>query len=478
MATSIIEKGIEAAVIAQKDYNDGLKSAEPNSTDSVVIKSIPRITAMLNNVMESAIDLSGTSETNTNYGYLFPWHAACIATWYKEAGIPIPPVPKASSANGWISFYAGADQFSKSPTIGSVVVYGTTEQTIEANHLGLVVKIDGGVISALEVVKNSTTRTLELVTINTAQVDRYILPAAFPETKKNTPAEVTAAAKATGEFYYPDPNDVTRTKQHLVYNQNSVAAGAAAPWALHCYGPLKQGVKVIPWDDGAEGATQNDPLMMAARKAFNLTRVSVPANTGIVINKPGFYTDLQNSGCGLHAAAAVFRMLTGNKKYTPGYLAEIGGEFHQRDIGTYHSFINNNNATSLVAQCGCKFVKSIDPATGEAFAVEHMQKGGFIIAAGGGPGLTDAQKAENKAAKEAGIKPLPWLPNGLAPFSGSGHFIYLRAVVVKPGKANTWYVGNSFTPENSTTSYTWAKLLENAYGRAGKSLSLYAISKA
>jgi len=473
MATSIIEKGIEAAVIAQKDYNDGLKSAEPNSTDSVVIKSIPRITAMLNNVMESAIDLSGTSVTNTNYGYLFPWHAACIATWYKEAGIPIPPVPKASSANGWISFYAGADQFSKTPTIGSVVVYGTTEQTIEANHLGLVVKIDGGVISALEVVKSSTTRTLELVTINTAQVDRYILPAAFPETKKNTPAEVNAAAKDTGEFYYPDPNDATRTKQHLVYNQKSSAAGAAAPWALHCYGPLKTGVSAIPWDDGAVGATQNSPAMKAARRAFNLTRESVPPS-GIAINEPGFYTDLTDSGCGLHAAAAVFRMLTGNEKYTPGYLAEIGGDFHQRDIGTYHAFINNNGVNSLVYKCGCKFVKSIDPATGENWAIEHMKNGGFIIAAGGGPGLTTAQKTDNKNAKAAKLPPV-WLPNGLAPFSGSGHFIYLRLVIAK---TKTWYVGNSYTPENSKTPYKWSDLLANAYGRAGKSLKLYAISKA
>lgn len=445
MAKSIIEKGIDAAVIALKDFKAGLTSAGPNSIDPIVINSKPRITAMLNNVMESAIDKNKTPETNTNYGYLFPWHAACIATWYKEAEIPIPSTG-ASSANGWIKFFAGADQFSKSPTIGAVVVYGTTEQTIEANHLGLVVKIDEGIISSLEVVTKGTTRTLEIVQINPAQVNRYILPAAVPETKKSEPAEASAESVATGEFYYKDLSDPLGKKMHLVYNQKKVPG---APWLLHCYGPLKPNVAAIDWDNGAKGEAQDTKNMKAARKAFNLTRQTVPYN-GVVVNNPTTYSDLGNSGCGLHAAAAVFRMLTGDTKYNPGYLAQIGGNYHALNAGTYHTAFNNNNNTSLVAQCGCKFVESIRNDD-EASAVKHMQSGGFIIASG----------------------------SGTTPFTKGGHFIYLRAVVVNKNKANTWYVGNSAPPDNSMTQYTWATLNAAATNSSKvKNLTLYAISKA
>jgi hypothetical protein len=124
-------------------------------------------------------------------------------------------------------------------------------------------------------------------------------------------------------------------------------------------------------------------------------------------------------------------MLTGNDSINPGYLAQIGGNFHSINVGSAHTafYDPGNPQKTLTFKCGCT---SFTISTGdETKATKHMNNGGFIIAVG----------------------------KGAAPFSTGGHFIYFRAVVVNTGKANTWYVGNSYGPlPTSTMKYTWAEL--------------------
>jgi len=448
MPKTIIEKGADVATNAMKDFNKNLSTIN-NAAD---LKPNPRITEMLRNVnIIPAIDFTKTLATNRNFNSYFPWHAACIATWYKEAGLVIPTTG-ANTAQGWVKYFTGKQQTATTPIIGAVIVYGTTEANKAAHHLGLVVKIKNGVITSLEVRQTFIAFALQLVVVNPKQVIEYILPKKTPATVAKDAVEATALAKLTGEFYYPDPNDAA--KQHIVYNQYSKSTGARkAPWSLHCYGPLKTGVSAIPWDAGAKGKSIDSAAMVKARKAFNLTRRTVP-DTGIAINdtvpKRNF-SDLADSGCGVHAAAAVFRMLTGDEKYTPGYLAQIGGNFHSVNVGTDGTNAFSNAQNSLVTQCECK-VKIIN-SDDETSAAAHMRAGGFIIAGGGGPSK-----------------------NGTVPFSGSGHFIYFRAVIENKGKKNTWFVGNSFPVENSDQPYTWDQL--KAAAGTGNGLKLYAISKA
>ena len=454
MPKTIIEKGAEVAAHAMKDHKNKL-STVPNA--SARSTGATRITAMLQNVnIIPAIDYTKTAGTNKNFDSYFPWHAACIATWYKEMGLVIPTTG-ANTAQGWVAFFKNKKQTSTTPIIGAVVVYGTSETNKAAHHLGLVVQIKNGVITSLQVTQQFVVYSLQLVAVNTKQVLEYILPEKTPATVAKEVAEATALQKITGEFYYPDPND--ETKQHIVYNQYTKSTGVRqAPWSLHCYGPLKDGMSPIPWDDKVDDYRVDSASMKKARKAFNLTRKTVP-DTGIAINDPGDaparnYSDLADSGCGVHAAAAVFRMLTGKAIYTPGYLAQIGGNFHSVNVGTDGSSAFNNDSNSLVSKCGCKLVGIIN-SNNQAGAFTHMKSGGFIIASGGGPSK-----------------------NGTVPFSGSGHFIYFRAVVGTLSDINRciWYVGNSYPPENSLKPYTWEQL--KAAAGDGRGLKLYAISKA
>ena len=458
MAT-IIEQGINAAVIAIKDI--GLISANAGNT-AITATQKTRIKAMLANVnmlgTTQGIDLKlrlSNNQLNPNYGYFFPWHAACVATWWKEAGIPIPPTG-AMSAPGWVKFFAGKKQEGLTPIIGCVVIHGTVEKKREPTNIGLVVKITStGQVIAVEVVTTKITGTnisqAQSVIINPSSVLTYIYPKPIEDSQlKSTAAnQETEIEKQTGEIYFPDPNN--KTKEHLVYIQRGdkkTTGGFTAPWALHCYGPLKPEAIAIPWDNGAKGKPIDSTEMKNACKAFNLTRQTVP-NTGIAINdgkgEGGHYSDLGNSGCGLHAAAAVFRMLTGTKSINPGYLATIGGNFHSINVGSAHAAFYDaaSPRNTLTFACGCtSFTINTND---EPKATKHMNNGGFIIAVG----------------------------KGDAPFSTGGHFIYFRAVVVNTGKENTWYVGNSYGPlPTSTIKYTWAALKS----LASEEYKLYGIS--
>ena len=460
MAT-IIEQGIKSAVIAYKEW--GLMSANPGNSATAVIQSSARIKAMLANVSmlgtTQGIDLKlklSNNQSNPNYGYFFPWHAACVATWWKEAGIPIPTAG-AMSAPGWIKFFAGKKQEGLTPIIGCVVIHGTTEKKREATNIGLVIKLTpDGQVTAMEVVTKKTgaiyISIAQPVIINPSSVVAYVYPQPIDVSQLVAieTARETAIEKYTGEIYFTDPNN--KTKQHLVYIQRgdkNTTGGFTAPWALHCYGPLKKGASAIDWDDGAKGKSIDSAEMKKACKAFNLTRLTVP-ESGKAINDPGDapagnYSDLGNSGCGLHAGAAVFRMLTGNDSINPGYLAQIGGNFHTANVGSAHAAFYDADSpqNTLTFKCGCT---SFTISTGdEVKAKNHMLAGGFIIAVG----------------------------KGAPPFSTGGHFIYFRAVVVNTGKPNTWYVGNSYGPlPTSTMQYTWAELK----GLAASEYKLYGIS--
>jgi hypothetical protein len=123
----------------------------------------------------------------------------------------------------------------------------------------------------------------QAVIINPSSVVTYVYPQPIEDSQlvATAAAQETAIEKYTGEIYFPDPNN--KTKQHLVYIQKgdeNTTKGFTAPWALHCYGPLKQGASAIAWDDGAKGKPVDSAEMKKASKAFNLTRQTVPIDTG------------------------------------------------------------------------------------------------------------------------------------------------------------------------------------------------------
>lgn len=120
-----IDPGIKAAQIAINDI--GVKEDSPGSKTGVRV----------NQYLENVSCRPGLGE----------WSSGAVATWYKEAGLPIPPID-ASSATGWYNWAKKTNRWFETPIIGSVAVYGTLdydydkeEDVYNAHHLGLVIQI-------------------------------------------------------------------------------------------------------------------------------------------------------------------------------------------------------------------------------------------------------------------------------------------------------------------------------------------------
>lgn len=121
-----LEAGIKAAQIALNDI--GVKETMPGS------KTGTRVDQYLQNV--------GCRPT------LGEWASGAIATWFKEAGLPIPP-KDSSSATGWYVWAKKTNRWFETPVIGSVAVYGTEEYNYDTDtkvynvhHLGLVIQVE------------------------------------------------------------------------------------------------------------------------------------------------------------------------------------------------------------------------------------------------------------------------------------------------------------------------------------------------
>lgn len=121
-----IDLGIKAAQIARKDL--GVRESSPGS------KTGPRIDQYLETV-----------GCRPGFG---DWSTGAIATWYKEAGLPIP-VKDVAAATGWLNWAIQTNRTIASPIIGSIAIYGTQgydtvkeTDTFTATKLGLVIQID------------------------------------------------------------------------------------------------------------------------------------------------------------------------------------------------------------------------------------------------------------------------------------------------------------------------------------------------
>jgi len=67
----------------------------------------------------------------TGSGYY--WCAAAVATWWKEAGLPIPN--GGASCDNWLNWAKSNGYFSQQPKIGAAVLYGSDT---DAHHIGIV----------------------------------------------------------------------------------------------------------------------------------------------------------------------------------------------------------------------------------------------------------------------------------------------------------------------------------------------------
>jgi hypothetical protein len=74
------------------------------------------------------------------------WCAAAVTTWYKSAGARYPK-PGSASCDVWMSWAKKNNLFSTSPVVGAAILYGTSA---DAHHIGIVEKIENGIITTIE----------------------------------------------------------------------------------------------------------------------------------------------------------------------------------------------------------------------------------------------------------------------------------------------------------------------------------------
>ena len=79
----------------------------------------------------------------TGSGYY--WCAAAVTTWWKEAGLPLPPNGRAG-CDFWMNWGKQNGYWSTTPKVGAAVLYGSTS---DAHHIGIVAAVtkSGGIIT-------------------------------------------------------------------------------------------------------------------------------------------------------------------------------------------------------------------------------------------------------------------------------------------------------------------------------------------
>ena len=104
-----------------------------------------------------------------------PWGNGCIATWTKEAGLPIPST-EVSTANGWYEWAKSTNRWCASPIVGSIAVYGTKETSgkYQCHNMALVTQvIDSSRVLVIEGYINGGIAQSE---VNVNNVLGFILP--------------------------------------------------------------------------------------------------------------------------------------------------------------------------------------------------------------------------------------------------------------------------------------------------------------
>jgi hypothetical protein len=74
------------------------------------------------------------------------WCAAAVTTWYKAAGAKYPK-PGSASCDVWMSWGKKNKLFSTTPVVGAAILYGSSA---DAHHIGIVEKIENGIITTIE----------------------------------------------------------------------------------------------------------------------------------------------------------------------------------------------------------------------------------------------------------------------------------------------------------------------------------------
>jgi hypothetical protein len=74
------------------------------------------------------------------------WCAAAVTTWYKSAGARYPKSGSAS-CDVWMSWAKKNNLFSTTPVVGAAILYGSSS---DAHHIGIVEKIENGIITTIE----------------------------------------------------------------------------------------------------------------------------------------------------------------------------------------------------------------------------------------------------------------------------------------------------------------------------------------
>lgn len=74
------------------------------------------------------------------------WCAAAVTTWYKAAGARYPK-PGGASCDVWKTWAKKNNLFSTTPVVGAAILYGSSS---DAHHIGIVEKIENGIITTIE----------------------------------------------------------------------------------------------------------------------------------------------------------------------------------------------------------------------------------------------------------------------------------------------------------------------------------------
>jgi hypothetical protein len=74
------------------------------------------------------------------------WCAAAVTTWYKAAGAKYPK-PGSASCDVWMNWGKKNKLFSTTPVVGAAILYGSST---DAHHIGIVEKIENGIITTIE----------------------------------------------------------------------------------------------------------------------------------------------------------------------------------------------------------------------------------------------------------------------------------------------------------------------------------------
>lgn len=126
-AEELLNIGLKIVKFAKKDIGTLESPLPPNKPEN----SGDRVLEMLKN----------TGINGPAY-----WCAAAVTTWYKAAGAKYPK-PGSASCDVWMSWGKKNKLFSTSPVIGAAILYGSSS---DAHHIGIVEKIDNGIITTIE----------------------------------------------------------------------------------------------------------------------------------------------------------------------------------------------------------------------------------------------------------------------------------------------------------------------------------------